>query len=147
MFLSAFHLHSPTTTPPSILLHSPLGSSSCPPGRNLLRFTATHSTLYIHIAHIHTHTCQITIMPGELRQNRNFTGLDFKVNIDWIPHCLPLWYSVSRYSAFGMKRDGLAWETLFQRPLLLFWLNINVTLRFWSHTALLYGFDIREQRL
>lgn len=40
------------------------------------------------------------------------------------------------------KGDGHAWETLFQRPLLLFWLNINVSLRL---GVLLYGFDIRTK--
>ncbi|KAK1885367.1 tRNA-specific 2-thiouridylase MnmA, partial [Dissostichus eleginoides] len=51
------------TTPhrPPILLHSPLGSSSRPPGRNLLQFTATHSMLSMHNPQLHT--CQITIMP------------------------------------------------------------------------------------
>lgn len=52
----------------------------------------------------------------------------------------------SNVAAYGTKMDGLAWKRLFQRPLLLFCLNINATLRFWSHTARLYGVLISENK-
>ena len=60
MFLSASQLLTPpNTTTTTTTLHSPFGSSSRPPGRNLLWFTTTHSTFYIHnprLQQAHTHT-------------------------------------------------------------------------------------------
>lgn len=44
----SFSATNPPTTTTTTTLHSPFGSSSCPPGRNLLWFTTTHSTFYMH---------------------------------------------------------------------------------------------------
>lgn len=83
MFLSASQLPpptpphpNPTSLSPRFILTSPWEESAtiyC----NTQRALHTQSTLTPH-ACAHTHTCQITIVPGELRQSRNFYWVGFQ---------------------------------------------------------------------
>lgn len=148
MFVSASQPLPPTPSPQTPLLsilHPPRGSSSRPPGRNLLRFTATCSMLDIHKPRLHT---TVQRRHTHIRSPSRFVKSEIEeILLGWISKwALIEFSSVSlcdivcpNVAAFGTKMDGLAWKRLFQRPLLLFCLNINATLRFWSHTARLYG--------